>query len=241
MKISIILFSLLLFLHPIRPSSTLPVYSCFRAKGPITIDGKADEPDWKYAEQGSFVAMDGSVPKMKTQFMWLWDDQNLYGFFHIEDNNIWATMTHRDDHLWLENVVEFFIDPDGCPKTYAEFEFNPLNTILDLYILNKYNSRKDIRQLWEWNCEGIKSAVVINGTIDNPKDTDKYWNLEVSLPFCQFYTAPNIPPKPGDTWRVDFCRGEGNEQPPVKEESAWSPPAFHNPLSYGIMKFLQKQ
>ena len=217
----------------------LPVYNCHQANGPISIDGKADEAAWKNAEKASFVAMDGSKPEMSTEFMWLWDDQYLYGFFHLSDNNLWATMTKRDDHLWLENVVEFFIDPDKSSKSYAEFEFNPLNTILDLYILNKYNARKDIRQLWEWDCKGIKSAVVVRGTIHDASDRDDGWDLEVALPFSQFYTAPNIPPKPGDEWNVDFCRGEGNEIPAVKEESAWSPPAFHNPLSYGTLKFIK--
>lgn len=206
----------------------------------MTIDGKADDPAWKHAERGAFVAMDGSKPRLETKFMWVWDDSCLYGFFHIRDNNLWATMTRRDDHLWLENVVEFFINPDGCSKSYAEFEFNPLNTILDLYILNKYNARRDIRQLWEWDCEGIKSAVVVKGTVNNPDDNDDYWDLEVSLPFSQFYTAPNNPPRPGDEWKVDFCRGEGNEKPDNRETSAWSPPAFHNPLSYGTLKFTDK-
>ena len=218
-----------------------PVYNCYKTDAKIKIDGKANEPAWQHADKGTFVAMDGSRPGMQTEFMWLWDDQNLYGFFHINDNNLWATMTKRDQHLWLENVVEFFIDPDGCSKTYAEFEFNPLNTVLDLYILNKYNARKDIRQWWDWDCEGMKSAVTVKGTINDSTDKDEYWDLEVSLPFSQFYTAPNQPPVSGDEWKVDFCRGEGNEKPAVNESSAWSPPAFHNPLSYGTMIFVEKK
>ncbi len=241
MKQSLLLYaSITLIPFLLRGQGQTPVYVCHRIHDPVTIDGKADEAVWKLAEKAEFKDMNGTEPRQKTEFMWLWDDKNLYGFFHINDTNLFATMTHRDDHLWLENVVEFFIDADGCSKTYAEFEFNPLNTILDLFILNKYNARRDIRQLWEWNCEGIQSAVVVKGTINNPSDTDQYWNLEVALPFSQFYTAPNIPPVAGDEWRVDFCRGEGNEVPVNKEESAWSPPAFHNPLSYGIMKFSDK-
>lgn len=214
-------------------------YQCHKTSDIITIDGKADETAWNRAEKAVFVSMDGHQPRLKTEFMWLWDNKNLYGFFHIEDDNLWATMKKRDDHLWTENVVEFFIDPDGCSKTYAEFEFNPLNTILDLYILNKYNSRRDIRQLWEWNCDSLQSAVVVKGTLNYSGDRDEGWDLEVALPFSQFYTAPNIPPMQGDEWKADFCRGEGEEKPGKPEYSAWAPPAFHNPLSYGIFKFVE--
>jgi hypothetical protein len=82
--------------------------------------------------------------------------------------------------------------------------------------------------------------VVVKGTVGNAGDKDEYWDLEVMLPFSQFYTAPNIPPVSGDEWKVDFCRGEGNEVPAENENSAWAPPAFHNPLSYGTLKFIDK-
>jgi hypothetical protein len=221
-------------------SQEKPVYGCYKTNETISIDGKGIETAWEHAEKGQFVAMDGSAPRLATEFRWLWDDQYLYGFFHIVDDNLYASMTGRDDHLWKENVVEFFIDDDNSSKSYIEFEFNPLNTVLDLFVLNKYNARKDIRQLWEWNCEGLKNAVFVKGTINNPKDKDEYWDLEVAIPFSQFYSAPNLPPVAGDEWKIDFCRGEGEENPAKGEYSAWAPPAFHNPLSYGILKFVEK-
>jgi hypothetical protein len=213
-----------------------PVYECHKTGESIEIDGKIDENAWDKAPEAHFVAQDGSEPRLKTRFQWLWDDEYLYGAFHVEDDHLWASMTERDAYLWKENVVEFFINADGCSKSYIEIEINPKNTILDLFVLNKYNARKDIKQLWNWDAKGLKSAVQLMGTLNDASDTDEGWIFEIAIPFDEVYTAPNHPPKDGDRWYVDFCRAEGEEKK-TTEASSWSPPAFHNPLSYGQMVF----
>jgi hypothetical protein len=214
-----------------------PVYTCYKVDQEIIIDGLINEEVWEKAQEAHFVTMDGASPRLKTRFRWLWDDEFLYGAFSVEDDHLWASMKERDAYLWTENVVEFFINPDGCSKSYIEIEINPLNTILDLYVLNKYNARRDIKQLWDWDCDGLKSAVQLNGTLNDASDKDVGWTFEIAIPFAQVYTAPNNPPVAGDQWLVDFCRGEGEEDTDRREVSAWSPPAFHNPLSYGTFVF----
>jgi len=214
-----------------------PVYECHKVKQAILVDGKIDEKAWEKAPEAHFVTMEGAVPRLKTRFRWLWDDEYLYGAFDVEDDHLWASMKERDAYLWTENVVEFFINADGSSKSYIEIEINPLNTILDLFVLNKYNARKDIKQLWDWDCDGLRNAVQLKGTLNDASDKDEGWTFEIAIPFAQVYTAPNNPPQPGDAWFVDFCRGEGEENPDSREVSAWSPPAFHNPLSYGRLIF----
>ena len=238
MKIVFILvfFHLSLF-GQIQQSGDLPIYECYRTDQDINIDGLINEKDWQKAPEAFFVAQDGSEPRLKTRFQWLWDETYLYGAFYVEDDHLWASMKERDAYLWTENVVEFFINADGSSKSYIEIEINPLNTILDLFVLNKYNARKDIKQLWDWDCDGLKSAVQLKGTLNDASDQDEYWTFEIAIPFTQVYTAPNNPPLPGDQWFVDFCRGEGEENPDRREASSWSPPAFHNPLSYGTLIF----
>ena len=225
------LFSLSLF------SQDKPVYTCNKTAERIEIDGKINEKAWNKASVDSFVSQDGSEPRLETQFQWLWDDEYLYGAFRVEDDHLWASMTERDAYLWKENVVEFFINANGCAKSYIEIEINPKNTILDLFVLNKHHARRDIKQLWNWDAKGIQSEVQLNGTLNDSTDTDEGWTFEIAIPLDQIYTAPNHPPKNGDRWYVNFCRGEGQEKPDTREVSSWAPPAFHNPLSYGILKF----
>lgn len=215
-----------------------PVYECYKT-GDIVIDGKIEDEAWEKAPVAHFVSQDGSEPRLKTTFRWLWNEAYLFGAFYLEDDHLWARRKQRDAHLWKENVMEFFINADGCHKSYIEIEINPLNTILDLFVLNKHHDINEIRQWWDWDCEGLKSAVILNGTLNDPSDIDEGWSFEIAIPFDQVYTAPNNPPRPGDQWFVDFCRKEGEENPDDLGESSWSPPAFHNSLSYGILKFME--
>jgi hypothetical protein len=224
-------------LRSIQDGTDKPVYECYKTDDQVVVDGRISEKAWKNAPEGYFVAMDGTAPRLKTRFRWLWDNEYLYGAFDVEDDHLWASMKDRDAYLWTENVVEFFINADGSSKSYIEIEINPLNTILDLFVLSKYNARRDIKQLWGWDCDGLKSAVQLKGSLNDASDKDEGWTFEIAIPFAQVYTAPNHPPEPGDRWFVDFCRGEGEEHPGHSEVSAWSPPAFHNPLSYGTLIF----
>ena len=218
-----------------------PEYITYKTDNVITVDGLINEKSWQEAHEATFINADGSAPRQKTTFKWIWDDKYLYGAFYVEDDHIWAKMTERDAYLWHENVVEFFINADCSSKSYVEIEINPLNTILDLFVLNKHNNRSDIRQLWKWDCEGLLSAVKVEGTINDASDKDSHWTFEIAIPFDQIYTAPNHPPVDGDTWFVTFTRGEGREDPDRPEASSWSPPAFHNPLSYGKLVFKESR
>ena len=235
----ILLANLMICTFIVSAQNIKPVYYCQKTTEKIRIDGLIDETCWEDAPLATFLNMDGTPPRLKTEFRWLWDDEYLYGAFFVEDDHLWAKMTERDAYLWNENVVEFFINADGSSKSYIEIEINPLNTILDLFVLNKYNARRDIKQLWNWDCDGLISAVQLKGTLNDDSDEDEYWTFEIAIPFAQIYTAPNHPPLNGDVWFVDFCRGEGAENPEKREYSAWSPPAFHNPLSYGKMIFVE--
>ena len=59
----------------------------------------------------------------------------------------------------------------------------------------------------DWNITGLKSAVKVNGTINNPNDTDKGWMLEIAIPWKAYkkgYFHKNVPKD--EFWRVNFSR-----------------------------------
>ena len=89
-------------------SRVLPVYEVSRTATPIKVDGKLDDPVWnKVAPLGDFRQnLDGSPGVDKTEAKMLYDDDFLYVSFRCADNNIWATLKKRDEHLWFEEVVE---------------------------------------------------------------------------------------------------------------------------------------
>ena len=195
----------------------LPRYEVARVTSPLTIDGQLTERAWKEAaEVGPFVNnRDGKQSKLSTQARVLYDDNYLYFAFRAVDKNIWATMKKRDEHLWLEEVVEVFLQPNAKIPNYIELEVNPLGTMLDIYLLD---TRKPLHYE-SWNSEKLRWAVHVDGTVDG-KDGDREWTCEIALPLEDAVTAVNLPPKPGDRWRMNLYRVERR---PEEAEVAWSP------------------
>jgi len=195
----------------------LPVYEVARVTQPIQIDGRLDEQAWREAQPvGNFVNnRDGSPANIKTEARILYSDKYIYFAFRSVDTNIWSTFKRRDEHLWLEEVVEVFLQASRQPPNYIELEVNPLGTMLDIYLLD---TRKPI-PYESWNSKNLKWAVKVDGSVDG-KEGDREWTCEIALPFEDVVTAPNNPPKAGDRWRMNLFRVE---RKPAAAEVAWSP------------------
>lgn len=199
------------------PLSKIPFnpekYICYRTNQPIIIDGKFDEEDWNKAEwTKDFVDIEGDLkpkPYYNTRVKMLWDDENFYFAALIEDPQIWATLRQRDTVIFYDNDFEIFIDPDGDTHKYYEFEINAFNTQWDLLIAKPYRNDENVA-LNGWNIAGLKTAVNINGTINNSNDKDKYWTVEIAYPWKALgeMTSMKFPPKNKDQWRVNFSRVE---------------------------------
>jgi len=216
------------------PIPDISRYTVKRTLGPILVDGVFDEPSWRAAAgTGPFLLNDGTgLPVTRTEAKMLWDDQNLYLAFECEDTDIFATMRVRDEHLWEEEVVEVFIDPDGDQANYIELEVNPLNTFLDLFVLKPV-----VPIPYESYNIAAKWAVKVNGTVNEAEDKDKGWEVELSVPLKEAVTAPHLPPEEGDQWRLNLYR---IERKPKEEYSAWSPTlasSYHTPARFGEITF----
>ena len=69
----------------------------------------------------------------------------------------------------------------------------------------------------EWDGEGIQISTAIVGTLNNDRDEDAYWILEVALPFRNFKdVAKHTPPEPGDEWRLGLNRLRGQDQSAIQ-------------------------
>ena len=215
----------------------LPVYEVSRTVQPIKVDGKLDDAAWARAAAVNLVLNgDGSPSPAKTEAKVLYDDQFLYFSFRCADQNIWATMRRRDEHLWEEEVVEVFLQADPREKSYIELEVNPLGALLDIYLLD---IRKPLRYE-SWNSEKIKWAVQVDGTVDG-LDGDREWTCEIAFPLEDAVTAPHLPPRAGDRWRMNLYRVESRPKPAL---IAWSPTFkddFHLPSMFGELVFTNRQ
>ncbi|GAL81870.1 hypothetical protein JCM19274_2854 [Algibacter lectus] len=113
--------------------------------------------------------------------------------------------------LFHNNDFEIFVDPTGDTHNYYELEINALNTAWDLFVSKPYRNNNVV--LNDWNITGLKSAVKVNGTINNPNDIDKGWVLEIAIPWAAYKTGyfhKNVPTD--QFWRVNFSRVNWDHQ-----------------------------
>lgn len=219
-------------------SSALSIYRCHRAPSPIYVDGLLNEPAWSVAHPVHLVLADsGQPPRQATSARLLWDDTYLYVAFVCEDDDIWGITTERDQDIYNQEVVEVFIDDDSDGYSYIEIEVSPLNAVLDLYMLWRDDRRKG---LWDWDSEGLLTAVHVEGDPTQRGTADRRWTVEMAIPLSDCFTAPNLPPKPGDRWRINLYRIDRGVN--GNEFSAWSPTGrldFHTPSRFGILEFVE--
>jgi len=244
---SLMILIMLLLIQNNLHAQAIREYEVKRSESVLEIDGRLDEASWQVAALTErFVHhQDGSATILSTQAKFLWDDENLYIGFICEDPDVWATLENRDDHLWNGEVVEILCDPDGDGLNYFEVQVNPLETILDLTLDKPYSEggRADLN----WNLNGVKAQVWVDGTLNNLDSVDIQWQCEVALPFSELaFMGPalHFPPIDGEEWRILVTRYDydrvGDE---FVEVSAWNQTnstSFHVPERFGRIIFSEE-
>ncbi|MBT8307010.1 MAG: carbohydrate-binding family 9-like protein [Maribacter sp.] len=257
--ISIILFLLYLGTAWLAAQEPPRTYIAHKTLDELIIDGHGNEASWQRAAwSDTFIDIEGvKEPTYKTQMKMLWDDTCLYFFAKLDEPHVWATLKKRDTVIFYNNDFEIFIDPDGDTHNYMEFEMNALNTLWDLFLTKPYRNHGKV--LDSWDIQGIKTAVHIDGTLNNPNDNDIGWSIEIAIPWevlKEANTHNNIPVK--EYWRFGFSRvnwefevidgryfrkkDENGEYLP-ESNWVWSPQGvinMHEPEKWGYVYFSEK-
>lgn len=175
----------------------------------IEIDGNIESEAWTKADwTHSFVDIRGDIaqnPRFDTRAKMLWDDNYFYIAARLEDPHVWGTITERDAVIFMDNNFEVFIDPNGDTHHYYELEVNALGTIWDLMLTHPY--RNGGRAIDAWNISGLQVGIDIQGTLNNPSDSDEGWTVEIAIPWDVLEeAAPGGRPEDGTQWRLNFSR-----------------------------------
>lgn len=263
LKLSFLLGLLIsLQVHAQYPLVESRAYICKRPLEPLVIDGLPNEQSWQLAQwTEDFVDIEGDKqpsPNLQTRVKMLWDDDYLYFYAELEEPHIWANLKQRDTVIFYDNDFEIFIDPDGDTQAYYEFEINAFNTIWDLMLTRAY--RDNGQAIDNWSISGLKTAVHIEGTLNEPSDKDKFWAVEVAMPWSALEEAAFKGKKPiaGDSWRLNFSRVQWDTEvkqgkyvklkdpkagKPVEHNWTWSPQRvinMHEPEFWGQLVFSGK-
>jgi hypothetical protein len=235
-------------------------YDAPHVAAPPHVDGRLDDAAWRDAPWSEpFVDIEGDrrpTPRLRTRVKLAWDDTTLFIAGEMEEPDLWATITTRDAVIFHDNDFEVFLDPDGDAARYFELELNALNTQWDLFLPVAY--RDGGKALDAFDFAGLRSAVALDGTLNDPSDRDRGWTIEIAIPFAAF-SAPGVthpPPRPGDSWRINFSRVQwdldsiGNRyakvldartrKPTPEHNWVWSPQGMidmHQPERWGIVTF----
>jgi Carbohydrate-binding family 9 len=206
----------------------------------------------------SFVDLiTGSPTHLKTHVSVLWDQTHLYLGYQIEEPNLAAKFKKEDDPIYQDNDVEFFIAGrdgyyefeinahgtiyDGLFVWQSAYEtsglakwpqFDRTKPNVQSQAFNGVGYTKHPRGLrWaflDWDFSSIQSAVHLDGTLNDPSDTDQGWSVEVAIPWKELamldLSKPrDLPPKVGDVWRIDFSRFNQTKDPAnPKDSGGWA-------------------
>ena len=236
-------------------------YVVYHVDHPPVIDGNINELVWQQVDwTKDFVDIEGRdkpKPPMATKVKMLWDDSCLYLAAQLTEPQVWATLKKHDEIVFHDNDFEFFIDPGNATQPYFEVEVNPFNTIFDLLLTRAY--RDGGSPVASWDLPNLRSAVKIQGTINDPSDKDEGWTIEMAVPLKALTTnLYSQRPQDGTIWRINFSRVEWDTKvvdgkyvkltdskgKPLPEHNwSWSPQgliAMHYPERWGYMQFSKR-
>ena len=220
-----------------------PISECRWADGPIVIDGKADEPAWNNAQVMDNFRMawlgDGEHPApTKTRARLLWDSNYLYFFAEMEDSDVFANVKEENGLTFNNDVFELFFKPATNKNGYYEFQVNAANTQFHMFLPSRGAGAiprfKDERRFH------MKSAVIVNGTINRWQDRDKSWSVEGRIPWRDFAPTGG-PPAPNDVWTFALCRYDYSaefEAPALSSTAPLQRCDFHRYEDYLPLKFV---
>ena len=259
-----IIFVLFLFFLSVGISQNLgdpSIYIAHKTVQAIEIDGRDLDKAWgQVTWSGDYIDIEGiKTPKYKTQMKILWDETYLYILAKMEEPHVWGDITERDVVIFYNNDFEVFVDPDGDTHNYYEIETNVLNTAWDLFITKPYREEGNA-VINDWDIIGLKSAIHVNGTLNDPTDVDEEWFIEMAIPWSTFKTGYSQDITPRDKfWRLNFSRVnwqhdiENGKYQRKKDANGkylpeynwvWSPTGvinIHEPEKWGYVYFSSKE
>lgn len=153
--------------------------------------------------------------------------------------------------MTFDRFAKIFLDPDGDGIHYLEAHINPLGNLytvwFDLPLLGCPD--RGIHRTGEnridllYAMPGIKHAVYMDGTINNPNDIDNGWTVEVALPWemLKKFSVKKRAPLPGEAWGLHLGRVYRGQIDADREYWGWPFMEVcnsHQTEKYGKLRFV---
>lgn len=219
------------------------VYLCQHTSSPLpgAIDGDITGWEWKNALPiRNFVHVESHSPALSnTEAKLLWDDQYLYFSAVMDDADVYANNTKHNGMLWFDDVFELFFKPDARKLGYYEFEINPRNATMEMFLPSRGSGgygRWIGKQPFH-----VESKVLLRPgtTLNDPSDHDAGWIVEGRIPWADFAPTGGKP-EIGAEWKFALCRYDYSVEFDAVDMSSCAPlnkDGFHNYENYATLKF----
>jgi len=169
----------------------------------------------------------------------LYDSNNLYVFFKVEDKYVKAVAQKLNDPICRDSCVEFFFTPsENLLDGYFNIEINCGGTML---ICHQKARNKDKKKIFEQDCSKIKIFASMPKIVETEIDAPTVWTLQYHLPFEILEKYAKIDkPRGGAKWRANFYKCADNTSHP--HWLTWNfvnglKPDFHQPKYFGTLIF----
>jgi len=209
-----------------------------------SLAGEWESPIWRQAEtlRGEHFHPQSSGHHPQTQAKVLYDDDNLYVLFRVDDQYVRAVHTGYQELVCQDSCVEFFVQPDP-QKGYLNFEINCIGAMLLYYIEDSIRTAEGFEKYTPAPQELAQTMTLfhsIPGSVTEEIITPIIWYLEYNIPFAllEAYLVP-LHRAAGTTWRGNFFKCADHCSHP--HWASWSPIGaalnFHQPEYFGILEF----
>jgi hypothetical protein len=255
MRTGFILLFMLAVIAGCSNDRKMGTYEVKKLGRPMVIDGNWSKPQWHNVQSLHINNRMGEKPKFKpvVEAKMMYDDQNLYVIFHVNDRYVRCVVTDINGPVYEEPAAEFFFSPDPqYPNRYFNLEINCIGTPLMHYNdFEKVENGKTVKTstpLDENDIREIEIAHTISESIDpltQVIDTEitgpVTWTLEYRIPLSMLGKYSKIVhPAAGVEWKANFYKiaEKGNNI----HFLTWSPvnnpvPNFHLPPFFGTIIF----
>lgn len=225
-----------------------PVFKASKSLDEITVDGKMDEDSWKKTEARDldyFYRVEKSDDDQQTTFRMLWDEQNLYLFYEMQDKYLTAREKERDGEPYLDDCAEiFFITAPDSLDTHFGYELNLYKAANDFIYFNDYFKGKDV--VFKTFSPDFEVEVTYEGTINDNSDIDVGWTMEMAIPISNFGAFGQlVPVAVGNQWAFLAIRQDRNDADGNRRSTSTIFPIYdisknvHQANRFGLLEFVE--
>ncbi|MGQ9619771.1 MAG: carbohydrate-binding family 9-like protein [Bacteroidales bacterium] len=217
------------------------VYNVQRLGETMIINCDWEKSEWKNAEIINIDNYLGKIPGFQplTKARLIYDDENLYVIFKVEDCFVRCITTEINGPVWQDSCVELFLSPDvDYPERYFNIEINCGGTPLMSYNIIP---RKKVITIPPEDIKMMEISHSLPGIVEPEIKEPVTWIIEYKIPLALLEKYSKVTrPANGVIWRGNFYKiAENNSNPHYISWSLIESPVadFHLPQFFGILRF----